>query len=211
MDSPRRSSKTWEQLRAALSATGQRPALLAHEREFYSPVRPKPAATGEDGHDGGAPGATLDQLARHGTGYLEFRVFDLDPFEPTGISLEALRFFHVFALACLVLPSPALTPAERATLADRWRWSTLCRGRLCECDHAPGDEAEVEGLFSALEAVSATLPAPYAQAVFNARLRWQGEPTRLIDRWRRERAHQPDGALALGLRLAREHRAALSA
>lgn len=198
-----------EQLRAALVASGGRPPLLAHEREFYSPVRPKPAATGEDGHEAGAPGAALEQLGRHGVGYLEFRVFDLDPFEPAGISLEALRFFHVFALACLFLPSPALTPAERAKLADRWRWSTLCRGRLCECDHAPGDEAEVEGLFHALEAVAAALPGPYAQAVSNAHLRWRGEPGRLIDRWRDARALEPRGAAALGLRLAREHQAAL--
>ncbi len=194
-----------EQLRAALTATDGRPALLAHEREFYSPVRPKPAATGD-----GAPGATLDQLARHGVGYLEFRVFDLDPFEPAGISLEALRFFHVFVLACLVLPSPALTTAEQATLADRWRWSTLCRGRLCECGHAPGDEVEVESLLSTLDAVAATLPATYAHAVSAARARWHGEATRVIDRWRDARAREPGGALALSLRLAREHHAAFS-
>lgn len=200
-----------EQLRAALVATNERPPLLAHEREFYSPVRPKPVTTGEAGHDGGAPGAILDQLSHHGVGYLEFRVFDLDPFEPAGISLEALRFFHVFVLACLVQPSPALTPAERATLADRWRWSTLCQGRLCDCGHAPGDEAEVEGLFSTLEAVASALPAPYAEAVSAARVRWHGEPTRIIDRWRDAREREPGGALALGLRLAREHRTAFSA
>jgi len=200
-----------ERLGAALASSRGRAPLLAHEREFYSPVRPKlgeraPAKKGDSG-----PGTMLENLGRDGIGYLEFRVFDLDPFEPTGISLEALRFFHVFLLACLFQPSPPLRADEREALAARWRWSTLCGNPLCDCIGAPGGPTEVESLFATMTMIAAYLPQPYTAAVDAARARWQGEPTRLIDRWRRERAHQPDGALALGLRLAREHRAALSA
>jgi hypothetical protein len=194
-----------ERLGHALRAAQDRPAWLAHEREFYSPVRPKVASSSK-GDTAGAPGAMLDQLGKVGTGYLEFRVFDLDPFEPVGISLEALHFFHVFVLANLFHPSPPLAATERASLAARWRWSTLCGAPLCDCVGAPGEEAEVDILFSLMTAIAAHLPAPYADAVARAQARWKGTPTRPIDRWRGERAREPDGALALGLRLASEHR-----
>ncbi len=197
-----------ERLGLALRPEKDRPALLAHEREFYSPVRPKVAASSK-GDTAGTPGAMLDRLGKTGAGYLEFRVFDLDPFEPVGIGLEALRFFHVFVLANLFQPSAPLDAAERASLAARWRWSTLCGAPLCDCVGAPGEEAEVEALFAIMTAIAAHLPAPYADAVAWAQARWKGAPTRPIDRWRDERSHEPGGALALGLRLAAEHRATL--
>jgi glutamate--cysteine ligase len=198
-----------ERLGEALRDRSDRPALLAHEREFYSPVRPKPAPSAEGGEHDGAPGGMLDRLGRAGTGYLEFRVFDLDPFEPTGVSLETLRFFHVFVLASVILPSPPLETGERAALAERWRWSTLCGTPLCDCVGAPGDEGAADELFATLTAVAAHLPAPYAESVARAQARWEGTAPRVIDRWREARAGEPGGALALGLRLARDHRSRL--
>jgi glutamate--cysteine ligase len=195
-----------ERLGAALKAGPDQPALLANEREFYSPVRPKVTPSREAAPAKDSPGTMLDQLGRDGAGYLEFRVFDLDPFDPVGVSLEALRFFHVFILANLFQPSPLLGEEERSSLAQRWRWSTLCGTPLCDCVGAPGDEASVENLFATMSGIAAHLPAAYADAVAGASARWRGAPTRLIDRWRDERSREPGGALALGLRLAREHR-----
>ncbi len=66
--------------------------LLQSENEYYAPVRFKQIPQ---------KGQTmLDTLEEKGVGYLEFRIFDLDPFENTGIGLNQLYFLHVFNLFC---------------------------------------------------------------------------------------------------------------
>jgi glutamate--cysteine ligase len=190
--------------------------LLAHEREFYSPVRPKPASVGATPHGGasslrGERFALLDALDREGVGYLEFRVFDLDPFEPLGIGLDALRFFHVFVLSCLFLPSPLISAAERDAIVDRNRWSTLCGSSLQEKRCRPGPEADgqAHALFDAMEAIAAELPAPYAHVVAKGREQWEGSRPRAIDRLRDTLDAGRQSQLELGLVLAHQHRASL--
>jgi glutamate--cysteine ligase len=191
-----------------LGAAVQRGGVLAHEREFYSPVRPKTVAGGA-GEEKNEAGASLRRLAREGVGYLEFRVFDLDPFEANGVGLEALRFFHVLVLASLFRPSEPIGAGERAELAERWRWSTLCGGRWCECRPSPGavGEREILPLLEFMAEIAEQLPTGYAAAVAAARERWAGRRDRPLDRWRSLVAATPGGALAAGLALARAHAA----
>lgn len=192
-------------------------ALLAHEREFYSPVRPKPASAATEGPAGasstrGDRFALLDALGREGVGYLEFRIFDLDPFEPVGIGLEALRFFHLFVLAGLFLPSPFISPEERRRIADRNRWSTLCGSSLREapCRPGPDEQSAAEAVFAAMATIATHLPPPYAQSLTAARARWDGRLPRPIDRLRKALGSGPNATLELGLELARQHREALA-
>lgn len=187
--------------------------LLAHEREFYSPVRPKPALPGAVEHGGastlrGERFALLDALDRDGVAYLEFRVFDLDPFAPLGISADSLAFFHVLVLACLFLPSPLITAAERECIAERNRWSTLCGSSLREerCRPGPDEQQQAARLFAAMTAIAAELPAPYRQAVAAARDQWEGKRPRPVDRLREALAGGRKTQLELGLELAHQHR-----
>jgi gamma-glutamylcysteine synthetase len=193
--------------------TSGSPPLLAPEREFYSPVRPKPAAFDAVGHGGasslrGERFALLDALDREGVGYLEFRVFDLDPFEPLGIGPDALRFFHVLVLACLFLPSPLISATERDHIAQRNRWSTLCGSGLrdARCRPGPEESRQAGELFDAMAAIAAELPAPYARVVTNAREQWVGARPRPIDRLRAALSAGQKSQLELGRALAHRHR-----
>ncbi|OOF45699.1 bifunctional glutamate--cysteine ligase/glutathione synthetase, partial [Rodentibacter trehalosifermentans] len=58
---------------------------LIAEKEFYSNVRLRGAKKARD-------------LVKTGIQYLEFRLFDLNPFAPYGITLEDARFIHYFIL-----------------------------------------------------------------------------------------------------------------
>jgi glutamate--cysteine ligase len=187
--------------------------LLAHEREFYSPVRPKPASIGGAGHGGPSTlrnerFALLDALEREGVGYLEFRVFDLDPFEPLGVDADSLRCFHLFVLACLFLPSPALTAAEREGIAQRNRWSTLCGLSLLDPDCRPGREEcrQADAVFDAMTALAALLEGPFPPVVTRTRDQWEGRKSRPIDRLRDALGRGSGSQLELGLALARQHR-----
>ncbi len=187
--------------------------LLAHEREFYSPVRPKPALPGTVEHGGattlrGERFALLNALDRDGVAYLEFRVFDLDPFAPLGISADTLHFFHVFVLACLFLPSPLITAAERDVIAERNRWSTLCGSSLREGRCRPGSHEQQQALrfFEAMAEIAAELPPAYRQAVTKAREQWEGNQPRPIDRLQEVLKAGATSQLKIGLELAHQHR-----
>lgn len=205
--------KIAEAIQPSSSAAG----LLAHEREFYTPVRPKPATVPTSGSSAVAPSrggrfALLDALGQEGVGYLEFRVFDLDPFEPAGISGEALHFLHLFLLANLFLPSPLIVREERQRIADRNRWSTLCGSSLLREPCRPGPEERVaaDQVFAAMATISRHLPPHYGHALSVARERWAGRLPRPIDRLRAALGTGPDATLKLGLDLARQHRESLA-
>ncbi|MFD1805339.1 bifunctional glutamate--cysteine ligase GshA/glutathione synthetase GshB [Pasteurella oralis] len=67
-------------------ATGK----LIAEKEFYSNVRLRGAKKARE-------------LLQNGIQYLEFRLFDLNPFEAYGISLADAKFIHLFALLMIWL------------------------------------------------------------------------------------------------------------
>ena len=67
--------------------------LLQSDNEYYAPARLKQIVS--DGE------SQLDALEKKGIHHVELRIFDLNPFEKTGISLEQMRFIQVFILFCL--------------------------------------------------------------------------------------------------------------
>jgi glutamate--cysteine ligase len=72
--------------------------LLQIENEYYSPVRPKRVAkTGEQ------PTAAL---RRDGIEYVEIRSLDINPFDPSGINQNTMRFVEAFLVYCLLEESP---------------------------------------------------------------------------------------------------------
>ncbi|WP_321813809.1 MULTISPECIES: glutamate--cysteine ligase [unclassified Paraburkholderia] len=74
--------------------------ILQIENEFYSTIRPKRVTW---------PGERpLHALAARGVQYVEVRCMDIDPFEPTGISLETARFLDAYLLACALDESASL-------------------------------------------------------------------------------------------------------
>lgn len=82
-------------------ASGQ----LSAEKEFYSAVRLRGAKTSRD-------------FLTKGITYLEFRNFDLNPFEPLAISQETLDTTHLFSLALLWLDDMEQVDKELAQAAD---------------------------------------------------------------------------------------------
>jgi gamma-glutamylcysteine synthetase len=82
--------------------------ILQIENEYYSTIRPKRVIrTGE---------RPVQALCARGVQYIEMRCLDVDPFEPTGISLQTSRFLDVFLLYCAMADS---TPSARALAAIR--------------------------------------------------------------------------------------------
>lgn len=77
--------------------------LLQIENEFYSPVRPKRVAK-----SGEQPTAAL---RRDGIEYVEIRSLDINPFDPSGINQNTMRFVEAFLIYCLVEDSPKLDEA----------------------------------------------------------------------------------------------------
>jgi len=78
--------------------------LLQIENEFYAAIRPKRVAK-----SGQSPSRAL---SLGGVEYVEIRNIDLNPFVPTGIDADCIRFYDLLLLACLLLDSPDMDDAE---------------------------------------------------------------------------------------------------
>lgn len=72
--------------------------LLQIENEYYSTIRPKRVI--------GIGERALQALALRGVQYVEVRCLDVDPFQPSGISLETARFMDAFLMLCALEDSP---------------------------------------------------------------------------------------------------------
>ncbi|HFU4460057.1 TPA: bifunctional glutamate--cysteine ligase GshA/glutathione synthetase GshB [Streptococcus suis] len=112
-------------------ASGQ----LSAEKEFYSAVRLRGAKTSRD-------------FLTKGITYLEFRNFDLNPFEPLAISQETLDTTHLFALALLWLDDMEQVDEELAQAADLNNRIALSH------PHTPlPAEADARPILTAMEAI----------------------------------------------------------
>jgi glutamate--cysteine ligase len=78
--------------------------LLQIDNEFYSTIRPKRTARSRE--------SALQALHRGGIEYLEVRLLDVDPFADAGLSREAVKFLHIFMLACLLTEAPIISDSE---------------------------------------------------------------------------------------------------
>ena len=78
--------------------------VLQLENEYYSSVRPKPAA------GSGRAAAALD---RNGVEYVEIRSLDLKIGEPLGMSEQQACFLEALLLYCLLAESPPIAQSEQ--------------------------------------------------------------------------------------------------
>jgi len=172
--------------------------LLAGEREFYAPMRPKTAE-----------GGGLDSLQRRGVEYLEIRVLDLDPFAPEGVGLATLLFLEALVAAATLLPDVPLTAAE---LEEEERLNTLAT--MCSRSHGPGVREALATsaglLWPALREAAELLGPEHEAAVAEHAGIFAGRIPRAVDRLFAA-AHAGEITLReQGMRLAREHREELT-
>ncbi|MGT2930456.1 bifunctional glutamate--cysteine ligase GshA/glutathione synthetase GshB [Streptococcus dentasini] len=122
---------------------------LIAEKEFYSPVRLRGAQHSRD-------------FLEEGITYLEFRCFDLDPFDQLGIKQETLDTVHLFALSLLWLDGSTAVDQELAA-AEKLN-ERIARANPLE---ALPSEAPVKDLLQAMRAVLKhfSLPHYYSQLV----------------------------------------------
>ncbi|MFP4698306.1 MAG: glutamate--cysteine ligase [Eubacteriales bacterium] len=92
--------------------------ILQKESEYYSSIRPKQIAKNNE--------TQLDALEKRGVKYLEARIFDLNPFEKVGISIEQLYFIQVFMLFCLFEDSEQITKSEMSIINNNHNLVSLC-------------------------------------------------------------------------------------
>jgi glutamate--cysteine ligase len=104
--------------------------VLQIENEFYSTIRPKRVT-----YSGERP---LHALAARGVQYVEVRCMDIDPFEPTGISIEAARFLDAYLLVCTLEDSALLPPPAYAEANENF-------GRVTMDGRRPGLELVRDG------------------------------------------------------------------
>ncbi|WP_410512306.1 bifunctional glutamate--cysteine ligase GshA/glutathione synthetase GshB [Paenibacillus sp. BR2-3] len=76
---------------------------LLSVKEFYSPIRMKPAKSEN----------TLQELLEIGIAYVELRMFDLNPLYKNGISLQTLQFIHLFLIYMLLRDDEPFTKEEQ--------------------------------------------------------------------------------------------------
>ncbi|MDE1548392.1 bifunctional glutamate--cysteine ligase GshA/glutathione synthetase GshB [Jeotgalibaca caeni] len=67
---------------------------LIHEKEFYSSIRFR-------------GGSSAREVMENGISYLEFRLFDLNPFAPYGLLAEDMQFIHYFFMQMLWMEEEA--------------------------------------------------------------------------------------------------------
>lgn len=80
--------------------------ILQIGNEYYFSIRLKPATPVKD---------LLGSLSKNGVAYIEVRIFDLNPFEPTGVTIDQLYFDQLFLLYCLFKESP---PVDQKVLDE---------------------------------------------------------------------------------------------
>lgn len=73
--------------------------LLQIGNEYYFPIRLKAPKPNND---------MIEALSLHGVEYIEVRLFDINPFEPTGVSISNLYFSDLFLMFCLLNDSPPI-------------------------------------------------------------------------------------------------------
>lgn len=86
--------------------------VLQIENELYSPIRPKRVAL-----NGEKPS---EALARGGVEYIEVRSLDVNPYSPTGITADQVRFLDLFLTWSVLSDSAPMDDAELACWRDNW-------------------------------------------------------------------------------------------
>lgn len=178
--------------------------------EHYTSIRPKqPLKEGEN---------AIDALRARGVKYIEIRSLDLDPFSPTGVNHEALRFIQILLTYCLLLPSPKFTKQNRKNIM-------ACQDRVALFGRDPGLMLNHDGkpihfhsfgmdFLKKLEPIAALLDKNFHDQRYskslNEQIRKFQDPSctpsaRII----REMREHNECFIDMGTRLANEHRYSL--
>lgn len=96
------------------------PNYLQNEQELYALFRPKQVMKSGE--------RLLDALENRGTGYIEARLLDVDPWSAGGVDPHAVGFFHVALLDSLRQESPPLSEQETKELHQSHQ-AVVWRGR----------------------------------------------------------------------------------
>ena len=84
--------------------------ILQDEAEHYSRIRPKQVVKAGE--------RALQALRRRGVHYIEVRSLDIDPYLPSGLGMDQLRFIHLFMIYCLTKESPDIRVRENNELVQ---------------------------------------------------------------------------------------------
>ncbi len=86
--------------------------VLQIENELYAPVRPKRVTR---------PGENpSDALLRGGIEYIEVRSLDINPFSPTGVDANQVRFLDLFLIWCTLAEAPEMSSDELLCTRENW-------------------------------------------------------------------------------------------
>jgi glutamate--cysteine ligase len=85
--------------------------ILQIENEYYSSIRPKPAA--------GSDAPPTVALRETGVEYVEVRTLDINVLDPVGVNQNQLRFAEAALIYCLLAESPPIDAAEQAEIDAR--------------------------------------------------------------------------------------------
>jgi glutamate--cysteine ligase len=125
--------------------------ILQIINEYYSSIRLKAHPGEED---------LLEGLKRRGVHYIELRLFDVNPLQPSGVDLNQLHFAHLFLLYCLFSDNPDMTPHDMEIATHRQQDVAL-RGQ-----DLPGPwREEICSLLNAMRPLARLMSAPYYDVI----------------------------------------------
>ena len=180
---------------------------LQIENEYYSFVRPKRVA-----HSGEKPTVAL---AQRGVEYVEIRALDVNPFDPSGINEEQMRFLEAFLVFCVLRESDPISDQDRLDI-ELNQQAVAIRGRQPELSlkrrgRDIGLREWADEICAGMQGVCALLDGgdsqgPYCQALENLR---QGiaDPSRLPSaRMLANMEAADESFFQYAMRVSREHR-----
>ena len=132
--------------------------VLQIENELYAPVRPKRVIRA-----GEAPSAAL---SRGGIEYIEVRSLDVNPFTPTGINEQQVRFLDMFLIWCALADAPEMSAEELQCTRGNWN-RVVMEGRKPGLMLSAGCGEQIYSLneaghsmFAGLQRIAKVLDAP---------------------------------------------------
>ncbi len=165
--------------------------LLQLGNEYYASIRVKPPRLLNE--------QLLESLEQLGSGYLEVRLFDLNPFSPIGVDLEQIQFTHLFLTHCLLESSPELS-FEQAAECNALQQDLAMNGR--DLPQSLREEGRV--ILTAMQPLA--LLMGHEKLLEKMRKEWE-DPVDLP--WKKildTEAETHEDFLAFGLRKARENK-----
>ncbi len=179
--------------------------LLQLGNEYYFSVRLKPPKPYSD---------MVESLQKDGVQYIEVRIFDVNPFEYSGVSVRQLYFGHLFLLFCLLTPSSSIDDKELETGTVNQQDVALFGRNPSLYLHRDGKNILMtrwaEEILSMLKPFAEAMDRSFSKPVYGVVLEYfrkaLGDPKNLpAFRLVRAMRSNPSHFLSYGLRLARKY------